>query len=80
MATLVVRGVPTDLYEQLKQRAKQERRTVPAEVLYLIDRAFKQDDAIKRHQEALQRIIEQSHLIGPVSMDSTELIREDRER
>ncbi len=41
MATLYVRNVPSDLYEQLKERASAEWRSIAAEAVVLLRRALR---------------------------------------
>jgi len=40
MATLNIKNLPDELYAQLKQRAKQEHRSVSQEVVHLLTRAL----------------------------------------
>ncbi len=39
VATLTIRNVPDDLYELLKQSAKQHRRSINSEAIFLLERA-----------------------------------------
>ncbi|HEV3077573.1 MAG TPA: hypothetical protein VHB47_24340 [Thermoanaerobaculia bacterium] len=39
MATLNVKNFPDPLYESLQERARQERRSLAQEVIYLLERA-----------------------------------------
>ena len=41
MATLTIKNIPDDLYEELKQRAATNRRSINNEVIMLIERAFR---------------------------------------
>ncbi|VAW31678.1 hypothetical protein MNBD_CHLOROFLEXI01-4510 [hydrothermal vent metagenome] len=40
MATMTIKNIPDDLYEELKQRAATNRRSINNEVIMLIERAF----------------------------------------
>ena len=40
MATMTIKNIPDDLYEELKQRAAANRRSINNEVIMLIERAF----------------------------------------
>ncbi|MGA7953239.1 MAG: Arc family DNA-binding protein [Gloeobacterales cyanobacterium] len=40
MATLTIKNIPDDLYEQLKQSAVQHRRSINSEVLVCIERSL----------------------------------------
>lgn len=39
MATITIKGIPDDLYEDLKRQAAANRRSVNSEVIMLIERA-----------------------------------------
>lgn len=87
MATLHVRNIPDDLYARLQELAKVENRSINAQVITLLQNALppktipedkrREDvlkllDDIRRRRESLPTDVEWP--------DSTELIREDRER
>lgn len=80
MPNLLIRDMPEHVYEQLKKRAERDRRSVPAENIHLLEQFFQQDKAKEKHRQAMRSIIERAREKGPVSIDSTEIIREDRER
>jgi plasmid stability protein len=46
MAILHVRGVPDDLYEQIRTKARAERRSISGEVILLLERAVAAEDEI----------------------------------
>lgn len=81
MATLHVRNVPDELYEELRRRAEAERRSLGAEVIVLLGGAIQRPpenysaliERIGRDRETLEREI------GRLP-SSVGLIREDRER
>jgi len=41
MATMTIKNIPDDLYEELKRRAAANRRSINNEVIVLIERAFR---------------------------------------
>ena len=87
MATLHVRNVPDDLYEQLKQLAASEKRSISAQVVTLLDQMLptspqKEDQARGEVTAVLEDISHrrQSRESAPELPDSTALLPEDRER
>jgi len=83
MATLYVRNVPDDLYEALRKRARQNRRSIAAEVLALLEQNIPTSRELRSRQEVFRRL---QHLqsipspsAGPFS-STEEMLREDRER
>jgi hypothetical protein len=47
MKTTTVRGIPDELYEEIRRQAERDRRSINAEMLYLLDRGA-QDNATER--------------------------------
>lgn len=80
MPDILIRNVPQRVFDELKKRAARDRRSVPAENVYLLEQLFEQDEAREKHRQAMQSIIERAKQKTPVSVDSVTLIREDRER
>lgn len=78
MAILHVRNVPDDLMQQLKERARAERRSLSAEVIMLLREGAYQPAADQG--EVLAEIRRLRFRPAPGVPDSVELIREDRER
>jgi plasmid stability protein len=77
MAQIIVRKISKETVEQLKLRASRSHRSLEAEVRVILE------DVADREQrrEEFWRFAEQSRIRnGPQTTDSTELIREDRER
>lgn len=82
MAILHVRNVPDEIYEHLKKRAREEKRSLGAEVLTLIERGL---DAERRttgpRQRSLGEILEEMRRDRENrrwdGVDSVQLIRED---
>jgi plasmid stability protein len=80
MATLHVRNVPDDLYQQIRERADAGSRSLSAEVVVLLSRAL--DEKGPSVGELLTEVRRRRHF-RPSAMgmpDSTTLLREDRER
>ena len=83
MPTLYVENVPKDLYEALRGRAKQRRRSIAAEVLALLEQNIPTQKELKARREFLRRLkqIGSGKLNGGDSFPSTEdMQREDRIR
>ncbi|WP_016951397.1 hypothetical protein [Anabaena sp. PCC 7108] len=88
MTTLNSITLPDDLYQQLKKLAEAENDSIESQVVKLLQKALQ----IKRQQTEEQRrqnvlkVLEESRLrrrLNPADFglpDSTEMIREDRER
>jgi antitoxin FitA len=80
MAILHVRNVPERLYARLKQRAEAQRRSLSAEVITLLEWAVEE---VERAPTATLSTIQQRRFFNPAKAgapDSTELLRQDRER
>ena len=41
MPTLTIKNIPVDLYERLKKRAQEHRRSVNSEVIFCLERALR---------------------------------------
>lgn len=82
MAILHVRNVPEKLYRRIQELAEEEKRSMTAEVIALLDAAVERQKARKRTAGMLNRIRRRSTTVKLPSgwVDSVELIREDRER
>ncbi len=83
MATLYVENVPDDLYEALRERARQHRKSIAAEVLSLLGENIVTANERKARQQFLrqtQRLrSRRPRSVGPFPT-SEELQREDRLR
>jgi plasmid stability protein len=83
MATLYVENVPDDLYQALRERARQHRKSIAAEVMSLLEENVVTADERKARRRFLRRAGRlRSHrprAAGPFS-PSEELQREDRSR
>ena len=83
MATLYVENVPEDLYEALRERARQHRKSITAEVLCLLT----ENVVTATERKARQQFLRQARRLRSHRPRSTgafppseEMQREDRER
>lgn len=83
MPTLYVENVPEDLYAALRQRAKENHKSVSAEVISLLENNVPTAAEIKRRlrlvEETRKIRARKSPGIGPFP-SAVDMIREDRER
>ena len=80
MAILHVRNVPERLFARLQRRAEQQRRSLSAEGITLLEWAVEETD---RSSEATLASIRQRRSFAPASMgapESSSLLRQDRDR
>jgi len=82
MATLYVENVPTDLYEALRQRARDNRRSIAGEVLSLLEDNVVTERELQGRRQLLRKIErlhskKQSRKAFP---STEEMQREDRAR
>jgi plasmid stability protein len=83
MATLYVENVPDDLYKALRERARQQRKSIAAEVLSLLAENVVTAAERKARQLFLrqaQRLRSQRARSGAAFPASEEMQREDRGR
>jgi plasmid stability protein len=78
MATLTIRNVDDAVVERLKKRAKDNERSLEAELRILLTNLSKQPS--RKDFIALAKRIAAMTPEGVPQTDSTELIREDRDR
>jgi plasmid stability protein len=76
MAQVLVRGLADDVVERLKARAKRNGRSLEAELRLVLEESAQEDPG--SFWEEADRI--RASLADRTFSDSTELIREDRER
>ena len=80
MSILHVRNIPESLYARLKCRAESQRRSLSAEVITLLEWAIEEAE---RAPGITLSSIRKRRFFNPANAgapDSTELLREDRER
>ncbi|MHC5832386.1 MAG: FitA-like ribbon-helix-helix domain-containing protein, partial [Nostoc sp.] len=89
MATLYVRNLPDDLYAKLQELAVSQHRSINAQVITLLEEALKtetqqtEEERRKNVPKLLEEISRRRRRLNPADFglpDSTELIREDRDR
>lgn len=81
MVNISLRDVPDELYQQLKQMAESERRSVNQQILVLLEYSLKLRQ--RPSAEVWQRIEQRREAIASrvgLTPDSAELIAEDRSR
>ena len=52
MPNILIRDVPDDLYQMITRRAKQEHRTIPSEVLHIVEQNLRQQDVRRAQHHA----------------------------
>jgi plasmid stability protein len=83
MPVLYVENVPDDLYQALRKRARQNRKSMAAEVISLLERDIPTAKELQRRREFYKRMGELralqvgSSIAFPAAED---MIREDRDR
>jgi plasmid stability protein len=80
MAILHVRNVPERLFARLQRRAQEQRRSLSAEVITLLEWAVEEAD---RNSESTLDSIRQRRSFSPASIgapERTALLRQDRDR
>lgn len=80
MPILHVRNVPEGLYETIRRQADTQKRSISQQVIYLLERAILED---RTEQDRLLKSIQQRRSFNPEKAgapDSTQLLREDRQR
>lgn len=83
MATLYVENVPDGLYEALRKRARQNRKSIAAEVVALLEENVPTEVELKRRRKVFEdlRKLWDATSPSPGPFPSTEqMVREDRER
>ncbi len=81
MATLYVENVPDELYEALKTRAREHRKSISSEVLSLLAEHIPTKAELLRRKKLLSCALKLSSAQGAGTQPSVEdLLRQDRER
>ncbi|MBD2310040.1 Arc family DNA-binding protein [Chroococcidiopsis sp. FACHB-1243] len=81
MVNISLRDVPDELYQQLKQMAELERRSVNQQILVLLERSLKLQQ--RPSAEVWQRLGQRREAIASrvgLTPNSAELVAEDRSR
>ena len=83
MATLYVENIPDELYESLRSRARQRRKSIAAEIVTMLEENFPTKEELERRRKAW-RELQRSRPKGPPHSgpfpSAEEMVREDRER
>jgi plasmid stability protein len=83
MATLYVENIPEELYKALRKRAKQNGKSIAAEVIALLKQHVPTAQELKRRRKAIEELA-RIRALPPLSPgpfpSAEEMIREDRER
>lgn len=83
MATLYVENIPEDLYEALRARARQRRKSIAAEVISLLEENVPTAKEIRARRQFFRRVQQlqsrPSPSLGPFP-SAEDMVREDRER
>lgn len=83
MATLYVENVPNDLYEALRKRAKNQNRSIAAEVISLLAMNVPTEKELKKRRAFYRKLARLRALPSPAPgpfPSTEEMIREDRMR
>lgn len=80
MPNILNRDVPDDLYQMITRRARQEHRTIPSEVLHIVEQHLLQQDLRQsRNQAAMISLRNRLSAKPRFSFDISEAIREGRD-
>jgi len=83
MATLYVENVPDELYAALRKRAKQNRKSIAAEVITLLEENIPTAAELakrRRFHERMKELSARKPLSAGPFPSVQEMLREDRER
>jgi len=82
MATLYVENVPDELYKGLRRRAKQNQKSIAAEVMTLLKLHVPTEEVLRKRRHAVKELARLRNIppLTPGSPSAEELVREDRER
>lgn len=83
MPTLYVENIPKELYRALRKRARENRKSIAAEVISLLQRNIPTVEELHRRRNFYQRMAElRNHRVrrAEPSPSAEEMIREDRTR
>ena len=82
MAILYVENVPDDLYDALRKRAKQNHRSIAAEVRWILEQNVPTAAALRRRRKFLNyvELLRSRNRSNKKFPSTEEMIREDRNR
>jgi len=82
MATLYVENVPEELYEALRDRARQRHRSIAAEVLLLLEENIPTEEELRARRNFLRKLesVLRRHKSTRTFPSTEEMLRQDRSR
>lgn len=82
MATLYVENVPEELYEALRTRARESRRSIAAEVLSLLEQNIPTERELRGRRDLVQKLcrLHSSRRSMKPFPSAEEMLRADRAR
>ena len=80
MPNILVRDIPEDLYRRFADVAEQDKRSVPGEVLYLIEREITRRSArVQTSRQALDELAADRSTRPSLPVTAAEFVRELRD-
>jgi plasmid stability protein len=81
MASITIRDIPDDLFDRFKDMAKEDRRSINAEVIDVLEKAVQIRNLRRQRLSALEEI-DRIRTSQPVSneQDTLDILREGRQR
>ena len=76
MSQILIRDIPQDVVDNLKERARRHRRSLQAEARLILEEAVDRTEAVRRLAASADRI--RKSLEGRPQTDSAEIIHEMR--
>ena len=80
MALLQVRNFPDEIYEEVSDMAKSQRRSISQQAILLIERGLEFERAVEKQRRTIERAIARKTTVSMKSTDAAAMIREDRDR
>jgi len=80
MPSILIRDVPDNIYQKISQRAKQTQRTIPMEILHIIEQHFvEKEDRQVRHRMAVLSLKNRLPEKPSFTLDISAALREGRD-
>ncbi len=80
MPSITVRDIPETLFEEFKQLARMDHRSLNAEIITAMERTVEEKRIRRQRQEALNSIMRRSPEKPVLPVDGAAMLREDRDR
>jgi plasmid stability protein len=80
MPQIVVRNIPEEVMDEFRKLAKRNGNSVESEIRQMIAASVDRDARMRRFRAASRRLLAESAKQDRVFGDSTDLIRDDRDR